>query len=69
MIVKFIGEDGSAGFRKGRYYWIKIMEEGNRSNWVWVKTPFRNAYPYASMELLQQHWNVEKIGERFRVKR
>lgn len=64
--AKFIGTDGSMGFRNGRHYWINIEEEEQGSKWVWVKTFFGRSCPYASMKLLQQNWDIAKERGEFK---
>lgn len=51
MIAKFIGQDGSLGFRTGRKYIINI-ERDNNNNWIWVKELLSiSKYEYFKKEL------------------
>ena len=57
MIAKFIGQDGSLGFRTGRKYIINI-ERDNNNNWIWVKELFGRSCPYQSMNTLKKNWDI-----------
>lgn len=57
MIAKFIGHDGSLGFRTGRKYIINI-ERDNNNNWIWVKELFGRSCPYQSMNTLKKNWDI-----------
>ena len=55
MIAKFIGQDGSLGFRTGRKYIINIERD---NNWIWVKELFGRICPYQSMNTLKNNWDI-----------
>ncbi len=59
MIVKYIGKDGSMGFRTGKRYIISI-DQGGLHDWIWVREIFGRKCPYASMEILAKNWDIEK---------
>ena len=58
MIAKFIGQDGSLGFRTGRKYIINIERDNNNNNWIWVKELFGRSCPYQSMDTLKKNWDI-----------
>lgn len=59
MIARFIGQDGSMGFRTGKKYVI-TLDQGGQHNWIWVKEMFGRSCPYESMEALERNWDIEK---------
>lgn len=57
MIARFIGQNGSMGFRTGKKYVI-TLDQGGSYNWIWVKEMFGRNCPYESMEALEQNWEL-----------
>lgn len=58
IIARFIGQDGSLGFRTGRKYIITI-EQGGSHNWIWVKEISGKSCPYASVDALERNWDID----------
>lgn len=57
LIAKFIGKDGSMGFRTGRKYIIKIEQDEN-NNWIWIREILGRYCPYQSMNTLKKNWDI-----------
>jgi hypothetical protein len=55
--AKFIGADGSMGFRNGKSYWVSVKE---KNGMIWVKTFFGCPCPYAGIKSLQRNWDIDK---------
>lgn len=58
MLLKFIGKDGSMGFKKGRIYRVQIQNKVN-DDWVWVSAN-KTQVPYASFANLLKNWQEIK---------
>lgn len=59
MIARFIGQNGSMGFKTGKKYVISL-DQGGKNNWIWVKEMFGRACPYESIEAVARNWDIEK---------
>lgn len=57
MKARFIGKDGSLGFKKGKIYHITVTEDKVR-NWLWVKTFWGRSCPYESRKAIENNWDV-----------
>lgn len=57
MIARFIGQDGSLGFRTGKKYVI-TLDQGGQHNWIWVKEMFGRSCPYESIDALERNWEL-----------
>lgn len=56
IIAKFIGEDGSRGFRKNDYYSISITVE---KEWLLVRNvEGYQSCPYDNMDKLLSNWRI-----------
>ena len=53
MYLKFIGENGSMGLRRGSIYDVKII---SKDKYIWVKWGFRKVCPYSSPQALAKNW-------------
>lgn len=57
MLAKFIGTDGSMGFKKGKIYNINIKEQLNT---IEVRTRNERLWcPYSSMEAFLKNWKIK----------
>ena len=58
MKARFVGSDGSMGFRKGKVYDVRLF---TTDNYVWVQ--YRGVTcPYSSFSKLLENWeSVDKI--------
>lgn len=56
--LKFIGQDGSCGFRHGRKYFVRISQYG-KHNWYWVDGLFWKRCPYVNLNTLKQNWEMD----------
>ena len=50
--MRFIGADGSLGFKHGKIYKVSIEDDGK---YVWIYTK-DNRCPYSSMKKLRDNW-------------
>lgn len=57
MKARFIGKDRSMGFRTGKVYRIKIVEDKVR-NWLWVKEFWGLYCPYESRKAIENNWDI-----------
>jgi hypothetical protein len=55
--VKYIGDDKSTGFKKGRKYFINITERGK---WIFVNGFFGKGTAYGDMKVFQENWEASK---------
>jgi len=51
--MKFIGEDGSMGLRRGQIYNVQISSKGE---YIWVDWGFCKMCSYESPESLAKNW-------------
>ena len=57
-LARFIGENGSMGFKYGKDYWVKITYDIN-TGWYWVNTVFSNlSCPYGSPAAIRANWEL-----------
>ena len=54
MLLRFIGEDGSMGFQKGKTYKAKLYSSKEES-WIWVAIN-ATLIPYSSLRTLLENW-------------
>lgn len=53
--LRFIGEDGSMGLRKGKTYLVRICTKLGRIVVIWGKNG-EHACPYSSLKALCENW-------------
>lgn len=63
--AKFIGKDGSMGFRTGCYYWVRIKEDYDK-HWLWVRELFGLYCPYTSTKTLEENWEIKHKQGKFK---
>lgn len=56
MILKFIGEDGSMGLKKGKYYRVSIKSDGKYICVYWISDGKSNMCSYSSPQALVLNW-------------
>lgn len=62
MLLRFIGEDGSMGLRKGKVYKCSIRTFGSLFWVTWDDNdPINATCPYSSFKKLFENW--EEVGE------
>lgn len=62
MLLRFIGEDGSMGLRKGKVYSCSVATQGYYVGIVWFDGGVNNASCfYHSFKKLFENW--EEVGE------
>ena len=69
MIAKFIGKDGSMGFRNGETYmiesWVERAGVWTKEAWIWVRSsPQGLKCPYSSLEAFLLNWEVIEVKKR-----
>lgn len=55
MFLKFIGDDGSMGLRKGMVYRVKVF---SRAGYILVCWDFCSKCPYTSPQAFANNWEV-----------
>lgn len=53
MLLRYIGEDGSMGFRHGRTYDVRLS---SNNVWIWVHTRLGLYCPYESPQAFAENW-------------
>ena len=53
MYLKFIGQDGSMGLRRGEIYKVKIT---SNKRYMWVNIGMWWSCPYSSPQTLAENW-------------
>lgn len=63
ILAKFIGKDGSMGFRNGKVYnirtWVKRANVFTKTAWIWVEeTDCGKKCPYTNVETFLANWEI-----------
>jgi hypothetical protein len=53
MKLKFIGKDGSMGFKHGKVYDVRLT---SNTIWIWVHTDVGLYCPYSSPQAFADNW-------------
>lgn len=53
MFLKFIGQDGSMGFRNDKYYEVRVYSD---YHFIWVATKDGRRCPYSTPQAFSSNW-------------
>lgn len=53
MFLKFIGQDGSMGLRKNKYYEVRVYSD---TQFIWLETKDGVRCPYTTPQAFASNW-------------